>query len=56
MKPTTAIVGSLIGVLAAQAQETCERTQVAVLGAGVAGISAAVSPLPMLRRPTRTIF
>lgn len=31
MRRTTAVLGSLLGALGAQAQDTCERTKVAVL-------------------------
>lgn len=31
MRPTTVLLGSALGALGAQAQETCERTKVAVL-------------------------
>ncbi|PLB39853.1 amine oxidase [Aspergillus candidus] len=43
MSRLTGILAFSSAVLAVQAQETCERTKVAVLGAGVAGVEAAKS-------------
>ncbi|RHZ63441.1 uncharacterized protein CDV56_107482 [Aspergillus thermomutatus] len=41
MKRACTLVGTFLYALAVEGQETCERTKVAVLGAGVAGITAA---------------
>ncbi|KAL4809470.1 amine oxidase [Aspergillus unguis] len=43
MSRVTSLVAFSLAALAVQAQETCEKTKVAVLGAGVAGVTAAKS-------------